>query len=101
MTDLCGSTQCTLCFRYLKRGSVELVTGFNPTQFNADEWVATAKRAGMSYLIITSKHHDGFAMYDSDVREYNVVKASAWKHDPMKDLKEYRHMPQKIQTSVE
>jgi alpha-L-fucosidase len=66
----------------------KLVATFNPTQFNADEWVATAKRAGMSYMIITSKHHDGFAMYDSDASDYNVVKASAWKHDPMKDLKE-------------
>jgi alpha-L-fucosidase len=66
----------------------KLVATFNPTQFNAEEWVTTAKRAGMSYLIITAKHHDGFAMYDSDASDYNVVKASAWKHDPMKDLKE-------------
>jgi alpha-L-fucosidase len=65
----------------------KLVAPFNPTQFNADEWVKNLKNAGMGYLIITSKHHDGFAMYDSDVSEYNVVKASAWKHDPMKDLK--------------
>jgi alpha-L-fucosidase len=64
----------------------KLVAPFKPTGFNADEWVKQAKQAGMGYLIITSKHHDGFAMYDSAVSEYNVVKASAWKHDPMKDL---------------
>jgi alpha-L-fucosidase len=64
----------------------EVAGHFNPTEFNADEWVATAKRAGMGYLIITAKHHDGFAMYDSDVSDYNVVKATPWKHDPMKDL---------------
>jgi alpha-L-fucosidase len=66
----------------------KLVGAFNPTAFNADEWVGNAKKAGMGYLIITAKHHDGFAMYDSDVSEYNVVKATPWKHDPMKDLKE-------------
>lgn len=59
---------------------------FNPTGFNADRWVRLAKQAGMRYIIITSKHHDGFAMFDSDVSDYNVVKQTAWKHDPMKDL---------------
>ncbi len=66
----------------------KVVAQFNPTQFNADEWISLAKKAGMAYFIITSKHHDGFAMYDSDVSDYNVVKATPWKHDPMKDLRE-------------
>jgi alpha-L-fucosidase len=70
----------------LKEYRDEVVGHFNPSGFNADEWVGSAKRAGMGYLIITAKHHDGFAMFDSDVSDYNVVKASAWKHDPMKDL---------------
>jgi alpha-L-fucosidase len=61
---------------------------FNPTGFDADTWVRAAKDAGMGYLIITAKHHDGFAMYDSQVSDYNVVKATPWKHDPMRDLKE-------------
>ncbi len=65
---------------------LELAHRFNPTQFNADQWVRMAKQAGMKYLIITSKHHDGFAMFDSDVSDYNVVRQTAWKHDPMKDL---------------
>jgi alpha-L-fucosidase len=59
---------------------------FDPVKFNADEWVKNAKAAGMNYLIITAKHHDGFAMYDSKVSDYNVVQQTAWKHDPMADL---------------
>ncbi len=61
---------------------------FNPTKFNADEWVKLAHDAGMGYIVITSKHHDGFAMYDSEVSDFNVVKQTPWHHDPMKDLKE-------------
>lgn len=69
-----------------RAGYLELAQQFNPTKFNADEWVRTAKQAGMGYLIITAKHHDGFAMYNSKVSDFNVVKQSAWKHDPMADL---------------
>lgn len=65
---------------------LELAHQFNPVKFNADQWVQTAKRAGMRYIIITAKHHDGFAMYNSQVSDYNVVKQTAWKHDPMADL---------------
>jgi alpha-L-fucosidase len=65
---------------------LQMAHQFNPVKFNADEWVRTAKQAGMRYLIITAKHHDGFAMYNSKVSDYNVVKQTAWKHDPMADL---------------
>ncbi|MGN8072296.1 alpha-L-fucosidase [Mucilaginibacter sp. 22184] len=65
---------------------LELAHHFDPTKFNADKWVQAAKYAGMRYLIITAKHHDGFAMYNSQVSDYNVVKQTAWKHDPMVDL---------------
>lgn len=65
---------------------LELAHLFNPIKFNADSWVQTAKQAGMRYIIITAKHHDGFAMYNSQVSDYNIVKQSAWKHDPMADL---------------
>lgn len=65
---------------------LELAHQFNPVKFNADEWVKMAKNAGMRYMIITAKHHDGFAMYNSDVSDYNVVKQTALKHDPMVDL---------------
>jgi alpha-L-fucosidase len=66
----------------------EQVAGkFNPTGFNADEWIRAAKEAGMGYFIITAKHHDGFAMYDSKVSDYNIVKATPFKRDPMEELK--------------
>jgi alpha-L-fucosidase 2 len=67
----------------------ERVAGaFNPMGFDADEWVRVAEQAGMGYLIITAKHHDGFAMYDSAVSDYNVVKATPRKRDPMHALRE-------------
>jgi len=65
---------------------LELAHQFDPVKFDADKWVKTAKQAGMRYLIITAKHHDGFAMYNSKVSDYNIVKQTAWKHDPMADL---------------
>src|SRR6478609_10221794 len=46
---------------------------FNPVKFDAASWVRTAKDAGMKYIVITSKHHDGFAMYDSAVSSYDIV----------------------------
>ena len=65
----------------------EKVAGaFHPTNFDADAWVKLAKDTGMGYFIITAKHHDGFAMYDSKVSPWNVVDATPWHHDPMKDL---------------
>lgn len=64
----------------------DVVEKFDPVNFDADAWVRRIKAAGMRYLVITAKHHDGFAMYDSDVSGYNVVKATPWHHDPMKDL---------------
>jgi alpha-L-fucosidase len=66
----------------------EQVAGaFNPAQFDADAWVRLAKNAGMGYLIITAKHHDGFAMWDSKVNDYTIVKATPFKRDPMRELK--------------
>jgi len=64
----------------------KLATQFNPVKFNADEWVAIAKNAGMKYITITSKHHDGFAMYGSKVSKYNIVDATPYHHDVIKDL---------------
>src|ERR1035441_10462712 len=51
---------------------------FNPTNFNADAWVALAKQAGMKYIVITSKHHDGFAMWPTKVNDYNIMDATPW-----------------------
>ncbi len=64
----------------------EFAKQFNPVKFNADEWVMLAKQAGMKYLIITSKHHDGFAMFDSQVSDWNIMKATPFGRDPLKEL---------------
>ncbi len=59
---------------------------FNPTKYNAETWVKLAKQAGMKYIVITSKHHDGFAMYDSKVSPWNITQATPFKRDPLKEL---------------
>jgi hypothetical protein len=66
----------------------QAVSKFNPARFNADEWVNLARRAGMRYMIITAKHHDGFAMYDSKVTEYDIVDATPFKRDPLRELRD-------------
>ena len=60
---------------------------FNPIQFNADAWVKLASDAGMKYLVITSKHHDGFAMFKSS-DPFNIYDATPFKRDPIKELAE-------------
>jgi alpha-L-fucosidase len=59
---------------------------FNPTNFNAQEWVQIAKAAGMKYIVITAKHHDGFAMYHSQASKFNIYDATPFKRDPLKEL---------------
>ncbi len=69
----------------------EYVHRFNPTRFDADEWVRIAKDAGMKYIIITSKHHDGFALFDSKVSSYDIMDATPYKRDAIKALSEAAH----------
>jgi alpha-L-fucosidase len=64
----------------------KLAGQFNPVRFNPDEWVQLAQDAGMKYIVITSKHHDGFAMFKSAVSQYNVVDATPYKRDILKEL---------------
>lgn len=59
---------------------------FNPVKYNAEQWVKLAKEAGMKYIIITSKHHDGFAMFKSDASNFNIVDATPFKRDAIKEL---------------
>jgi len=66
----------------------QLAHQFNPTKFDADEWVRLAKQAGQKYLTITAKHHDGFCMFDSKVTDYDIVDATPFGRDPMKELAE-------------
>jgi alpha-L-fucosidase len=64
---------------------------FNPSLFDAKEWVTMAKQAGMQYITITSKHHDGFAMYDSKLTDWDIVDRSPYKKDPLKLLADECH----------
>ena len=59
---------------------------FNPTKFDAKEWVRTAKDAGVKYIVITSKHHDGFCLWDSKVTNYDIMDFSPYKKDILKEL---------------
>jgi alpha-L-fucosidase len=64
----------------------EIAKNFNPILFNAKAIVQLAKDAGMKYIIITSKHHDGFAMFKSKVDSFNIVDTTPYGRDPMKEL---------------
>ncbi|HZF37817.1 MAG TPA: alpha-L-fucosidase [Blastocatellia bacterium] len=64
---------------------------FNPTEFDPAEWVALAKAAGMKYITITSKHHDGFAMFDSKISDWNIVDRTPYKKDVLKMLADECH----------
>jgi len=64
----------------------QLARQWNPVKFDADAWVQMAQDAGMKYIVITSKHHDGFAMFDSKVSRYNVVAATPFHRDVLKEL---------------
>lgn len=66
----------------------QVATRFNPTNFNATEWVQLAKDTGMRHMMITAKHHDGFAMFKSSVTPYNIVDATPFRRDPMRELSE-------------
>jgi len=61
---------------------------FNPVRYDPDAWVRLAKEAGMKYIVITSKHHDGFALFDSKVTEWDVVDATPYGKDLLKPLSE-------------
>ena len=66
----------------------QLATKVNPVKFNAHDFVMTAKNAGMKYIAITSKHHDGFAMFKSEASKYNIVDATPYGKDIIKALAE-------------
>jgi len=64
----------------------KFTTQFNPEKFDAKAWVKIAKDAGMKYIVVTAKHHDGFCMFDTKLTDYNIVQATPYHSDPMKDL---------------
>ena len=63
-----------------------LASTFNPARFDAEEWVLLAKAAGMRYITITARHHDGFSMFGSRVTRYNIVDWTPFRRDPLKEL---------------
>lgn len=66
----------------------KLAARFYPAEYRPAEWVKIAKQAGMKYIVITSKHHDGFCLFDSKVTDYDVVDATPWKKDLLRPLAE-------------
>ena len=71
----------------------QLAGAFNPVCFNAEEWVLTARAAGMQYMVVTSKHHDGFCLFDSAWDSWNIKKGSPFGRDMIAELAEacYKH----------
>jgi alpha-L-fucosidase len=63
----------------------KLVPRFNPTRFDADRWVSLAKEAGMGYLTLTSKHHDGFCLFDSALTDF-CIRSTPFKRDIMREI---------------
>ena len=84
---------CQQYFRIPNAEYHKLAGIFNPILFNAEEWVKLAKDAGMQYMVFTSKHHEGFAMYHSKVSKFNIVDATPFGRDVLAELAEacYKH----------
>ena len=69
----------------------KLPGGFFPSRFNADEWVAQIKASGAKYITITSRHHDGFSMFATKASGYNIIDATPFKRDVLKELADACH----------
>ena len=74
------------CYEYAKAAS-----GFYPSKFNAKEWVSAFKKAGAKYICFTSRHHDGFSMFDTKFSDYDIMDASPFKRDIVKELADECH----------
>ena len=89
-TDLKGKAGCAEWYLNNKQAQVQdyekFAAQFNPVKFDAAKWVKTAKDAGMKYIVITSKHHDGFGLFDSKLTDWCITKATPFKRDPLKEL---------------
>lgn len=77
---------CQQYFRIPNEEYEKLAAIFNPIYFDAEEWVLLAKAAGMKYLVFTTKHHEGFAMYHSHVSSYNIVDSTPFGRDVLAEL---------------
>jgi alpha-L-fucosidase len=76
--------------RIPEKGYAELQHQFNPTKYDAKKWVETAKRAGVKYIVITSKHHDGFCLFDSKLTDYDIM-GTPYGRDLLKPLADECH----------
>ena len=81
-----GAEHFMLYERVALKDYAKIADDFNPVNYNAEEWVKTLKRAGMKYIVYTTKHHEGFAMYDSKCSDYNIVAKTPFRRDPLKEL---------------
>jgi len=86
-----GSEHFMIYERIPLKEYAKIANDFNPVKFNAEKWVLTAKNAGLKYIVITSKHHDGFAMFDSPSNNYNIKTCTPYAKDPMKELVDACH----------
>ena len=85
--SLLGQGEWVMQNRDLQVPAYEWLAGtFNPVKFDAREWVAIAKSAGMRYITITARHHDGFSMFATKATKYNIVDWTGFKRDPLKEL---------------
>ena len=66
----------------------KLASGFYPSRFNAREWVSAIKASGAKYICLTSRHHDGFSMFHTQYSDYNIVDATPFGRDILKELSE-------------
>ena len=90
--SLLGQGEWVMQNRSIPVGTYEwLASTFDPVKFDAREWVTLAKAAGARYITITSRHHDGFAMFASHASTYNIVDWTAFKRDPLKELADECH----------
>lgn len=64
----------------------KMAATFNPVKFDADQWISMAKDAGVKYIVFTAKHHEGFAMFQTKASSYNIIDASPFKRDPLREL---------------
>lgn len=78
----------TIAYEDYKKWYWGLIDQFNPTQFNPEQWAQTAREAGMKYAIFTTKHHDGFNMFDTKQTNFSIAHG-AFKNNPRKDVAQY------------
>jgi alpha-L-fucosidase len=90
--SLLGSGEWVMQVRGIPASDYEKVANFfNPIDFNAEEWVSLVKAAGMRYITITAKHHDGFAMFDSEISDWDIADRTPYGRDVIGSLAEECH----------